>query len=108
MADYSLLVDPGICGFSCTVKAKSEDRRTASITVLGSGCSMIRELAGMVREIGFQDIFVPLTRNPVFTGAEKAGCHLACPVPAAIIKAAEAALVLALPKDVSMNFAEVD
>ena len=104
MTQFTLEVDPGICGFSCTIEADSADRKTTRIKITGSGCAMIQELAGMVREISFQDIFVPLTRNPVFIGAEKVGCHLACPVPTAIIKTAETAMVLALPKAVTLHF----
>ncbi len=65
---------------------------------------MIMELAEFVREVTMQDIFVPLTQNSIFIHAEKAGCHLACPVPVAVVKAAEASLVLALPKNISMQF----
>lgn len=104
MTTYTLNVEPGICGFACTIKSTAGDRKTATIELTGSGCSMIQELAGLVTEITFQDVFIPLTRNVIFTSAEKAGCHLACPVPVAIAKAAEAAMVLALPQDVTMQF----
>ncbi len=104
MTTFSLEVDPGICGFACTVRSTSENKKTAQIKISGSGCTMIQELAGTVKEVSMQDIFVPLTKNLIFINAEKAKCHLACPVPVAVVKAAEAALVLALPKDVTMKF----
>ena len=104
MKTFYLDVEPGICGFACKIKATSEDKKIAQIEITGSGCSMIQELAGMVSEVSFREMFVPLTRNLIFVSAEKAGCHLACPVPVAVAKAAEAALVLALPQDVTMRF----
>ena len=39
---------------------------------------------------------MPLTRNPVVIAAEQSGSHPSCPVPAAVLKVAEAALDLAL------------
>jgi len=104
MKTHCLQVDPGICGFTCTIKSSCSDKRAALIEITGSGCSMIQDLASMVTEISFKDMFVPLTENPIFTSAEKAGCHLACPVPIGVAKAAEAALTLALPRDISLRF----
>lgn len=104
MKTFYLNVEPGICGFACKIKTTTEDKKTAQIEITGSGCSMIQELAGMLTEVSFRDMFVPLTRNLIFVSAEKAGCHLACPVPVAVVKAAEAAFVLALPQDVTMRF----
>lgn len=96
-------VNPGICGFDCRVIAKPAKKRTIKISVKGSGCSMIQEVGNTLDEITMQDLFVPLTKSKIFISAEKAGCHLACPIPMAIAKAAEVALELALPKDVSIR-----
>lgn len=104
MKTIYLDVEPGICGFTCKIKSTCVDKKTAQIEITGSGCSMIQELAGMLTAVSFRDMFIPLTGNLIFVGAEKAGCHLACPVPVAVAKAAEAALVLALPKDATMHF----
>ncbi len=104
MKKICLDVDPGICGFTCRIVATCSDKRTAKTEIVGSGCSMIQQLTEMIGEVTMQDIFVPLTQNKIFLGAEKAGCHLACPVPSALVKTAEAALTLALPKDVVFKF----
>lgn len=106
MKTICLYVDPGICGFTCRIEARCSDKRTAHTEIAGSDCSMIQQLAEMIRTVTFQDVFVPLTENKIFVGAEKAGCHLACPVPSALVKAAEAVLTLALPRDVSFTFQE--
>lgn len=94
-------VNPGICGFDCRVTAEPAGRRAARTVVQESGCPMIRKFSDDLGEVTLQELFVPLTRNRIFRGAEKAGCHLACPVPSAVVKAAEACLELALPKAVT-------
>ena len=97
-------VDPGICGFVCTVCAKKLEARTVMINIEGSECKQIQRLSELITQIGFRDVFVPLTRNPVFVYAEKAGCHPSCVIPTAIIKVAEVALGLALKRDVVIRF----
>lgn len=97
-------VNPGICGFACTVCARKLEERTVEIAIKGSECKQIQRLSELITQIGFRDIFVPLTRNPVFVGAEKAGCHLACVIPTAVIKVSEVALGLALKRDVVIQF----
>jgi hypothetical protein len=101
-----LHVDPGICGFSCTIRAERKKRRSVQLEIVGSECAQIRALAKNLPEMSMTELFIPLTANPVFIAAEEAGCHLSCPVPTALIKAAEAAIELALPKEVVMRFAD--
>ena len=97
-------VDPGICGFACTVCAQKLEARLVKIDIEGSECKQIQRLSELISQIGLRDIFVPLTRNPVFVSAEKAGCHPSCVIPTAVIKAAEVALGLALKRDVVIQF----
>lgn len=92
-------VDPGICGFCCRITAK-QNRQSTRLSITDSACEHIQQLNTELGEINLRDLFLPFRSNPVIIAAEKAGCHLACPVPTALIKAAEAALGLALPKDV--------
>ena len=97
-------VDPGICGFVCAVYAQKLEARKVKIDIEGSECKQIQRLSELITQIGFRDIFLPLTQNPVFVSAEKAGCHPSCVIPAAVIKAAEVALGLALKRDVVIQF----
>ena len=99
-----LNVEPGICGFDCLIKAARSGKRIAKIEITESDCTMIQTLAQNLSDISIQDLFVSLTKNPIFIAAEQAGCHLACPVPVAVIKAAEVVLSLAVPKDVVISF----
>jgi hypothetical protein len=101
-----ILVEPGICGFSCQVEARQKDKHNAIIEITGSECELIQKLAGDLKKVTLNDIFTPHTRNPVFKAAELAGCHLTCPVPVAVLKAAEAALELALPQDACISFVQ--
>ncbi len=96
-------VQPGICGFACTIQAQRMDRRAVAVTVSGSQCRQIQRLSGCVTTLSLKDLFTPLTRNPVYTSAERSGCHASCTIPSAIIKAAEVALEMALPRDVQFH-----
>ena len=104
MDNIFLSVQPGICGFDCKVKAQISDKRIAKIEITESDCTMIQKLSKNISEISMHDLFVPLTKNPIFIAAEQAGCHLACPVPVAVVKACEVTLGLAIQKDVSILF----
>jgi len=93
-------VTPGACGFTCTISAKKIDRRKAAVTISGSQCRQIQKLAGCVTALTLRELFAPLPRNPVYAGAEQAGCHPSCPVPSAVLKAVEVAMEMAVPRDV--------
>ena len=96
-------VQPGVCGFPCTIRAKKTDRRQVSVTISGSQCRQIQKLSGCVTVLSMKELFIPLTRNPVYTSAEKTGCHASCAVPSAILKAAEVAMEMAVPRDVQFQ-----
>ena len=104
MESISILVEPGVCGFSCRVEARRRDKQRAVILITGSECELIRKLGENLKEITIEDIFTPHTRNPIFKAAELAGCHLTCQVPVAVLKAVEVALELALPQDACISF----
>ena len=95
-------VNPGICGFKCVISAHKQ--KSAVSFEIRSECEQIKTLASYLGEMQMKDFFLPAVRSPVFTGAEKAKCHLACPIPWALVKAAEVALGLALPRDASLVF----
>jgi len=104
MKSICIAVEPGICGFSCHVQARRKSAQAAVVEITGSECKLVRELADNIKEITLHDIFTQQTRNPVFKAAERAGCHLSCPIPIAVLKAAEVALELALPHEARINF----
>ena len=99
-----MTVDPGICGFPCVVKARKVEARKIELEISGSECDQIKRMAERLTTLSIKELFTPLSRNPVYAAAEKSGCHLPCIIPVAVIKAAEVALDLALPRDVHINF----
>lgn len=101
-------VNPGICGFPCAIKAGKVESRMVALEITGSDCKQIKKLSEGLTRISLDDMFAPISRNPVYTLAEKSGCHLSCPVTIAVIKAAEAAFGLALPRDVQIQFDPCD
>ena len=75
-----------------------------ALEITESNCKQIQKLSERLAEISLRDIFAPISRNPVYISAEKSGCHLSCVVPVAVIKAAEVALEMALPREVCIKF----
>jgi hypothetical protein len=96
--------EPGICGFPCTIKAQKSGNRTVTVEINGSECKQIQRLSARITEMSLKELFLPLTRNPVYVAAEKSGCHPSCAIPAAVIKAVEVALGMALPREVRIKF----
>jgi hypothetical protein len=98
-------VQPGACGFPCTIRAKRTDRRMVAVTISGSQCRQIQKLSGCVKALSMRELFAPLTRNLVYASAEQCGCHASCVVPSAILKAVEVAMGMAVPRDVQFQVA---
>jgi hypothetical protein len=106
MEGVRIFVEPGVCGFSCQVSARQKDKHCAIVEITGSECELIKKLTENLKEVTLRDMFKPHTINPVIKAAEMAGCHLTCPVPVALLKAAEVALELALPRDACISFGQ--
>jgi len=101
-------VIPGICGFVCVVKARKLENRKIQLQISNSECEQIKRLSANLPEMDWKDLFVPMTRNPVYVSAEKSGCHPSCVIPAAMLKAAEVAMEMAIQKDVHFRFQPCD
>jgi hypothetical protein len=101
-------VDAGVCGMMTTIKAESADMQTATLEI-SSDCPDIRQAAEELKEIdGMQEAFGKVGDTSAYTILRKYCKHAACPVPAAIVKAAEAACSLALPKDVTIKIEKIE
>jgi hypothetical protein len=100
--------DPGICGLPTTVKASSEDMQNVKIEI-DSKCPDIMKAAEEIKEVNaMEEVFGKIGENAIYTAAKKHCNHVSCPVPAAIVKAVEAAAGLALPKDVVITMEKSD
>ena len=101
-----VIIEPGICGFTATVTAESEDQEEVTLQV-SSGCKAIQ---GMMAALGntFDAYELCLAKpgtNPLYEYAsENFPVHAACPVIAGITKCAEAECHLALKRNVSITF----
>lgn len=98
-----VVVNPGACGMESTIEIEKKDSRTYSVKV-GSECEMVVKLGKEISELTMMDAFKRVVDNPVYRGAVKCLKHVACPVPAAILKALEVEAGLNVPKDVSITF----
>jgi hypothetical protein len=97
-------VEPGVCGFSCTVCARKSIDGKISITINNSDCELVQKMSKQFHEITFKDLFSSVAENPVFEWAARARCHTPCLVPFAILKASEVEAGMALPRKAGIEF----
>jgi hypothetical protein len=102
--DACVAVDPGVCGFTCVIRAGLVDKRSVDIEIAESECQQIKKLAGRLETISLRELFMPLTLNPVYKAAQACGCHASCAIPSAVLKAAEVAMGMALARPVRFSF----
>ncbi len=104
MSDVTLNVDAGVCQFKTVVIASMDENMDITYKIK-SACPAVREMAKDITEPipVFDAIAMPFVENAVYAKCGKLA-HAACPVPCAMIKAAEAAGELALKKPVSFTF----
>jgi hypothetical protein len=99
-------IDPGVCGHTARVEAVSDDGAEVRIKV-ESHCASVKELFEVLGDTfdGYEICLDKPGCGPLYAyAAEHFPPHCGCPVIAGVIKAAEAACKLALPKDVSITF----
>ncbi|MCP4755618.1 MAG: hypothetical protein GY866_32545 [Proteobacteria bacterium] len=97
-------VEAGICGFTGVIEARKLDGRNVSLEITEFDCDKIQGLAGRLKAMTMVELFTPITKNPAYVLAEKSGCHSPCPVPSAVLKAVEAAMEMAIPREVGIRF----
>jgi len=97
-------VNAGICGFACRIRTWKIGNCAVGLEISESECQQIQQFSERLSKLTLQDIFTPLTCNPVYLAAEQSGCHPSCPAPAAVLKTAEVAMDMALPRDASIRF----
>lgn len=67
-------------------------------------CEMVREMLDEISQLDMRSLFTNHIDNPLYRSAAKHLKHAACPVPSAILKAAEVELGLCLAEDVTITF----
>ncbi len=99
-------INPGVCGLVTTVEAESEDGMEVTLRVK-SGCSAVRQMMEALGDTfdGYELCLGKPGTGPLYEYAsEHFPGHCACPTLAGILKAAEVACGLALPRDASITF----
>jgi hypothetical protein len=98
-------INPGVCGFLTEVKATTEDGQTVRLEIKSS-CEHVKRLAALLGgEVdGYAACFGRCGGGSVYDAAREACRHVACPVPAGIVKCVEAECGFALPKDAEIKF----
>ena len=97
-------IDPGICGFCTELRVFQTHERGVRITTK-SDCKQVMALGDELQKVNQKDIVkTPINKNPIYEKAAKCYLHPSCPIPCAVIKAAELALGLAAKKDVKIEF----
>ncbi|MBU2602690.1 MAG: hypothetical protein KKA32_11090 [Actinobacteria bacterium] len=96
-------IDAGICGFNTTVRAEAESMRKVKLDI-ESDCPQIRKAAEQLPEMDMlEELKAGLGHGHVYEVLSGCVRHVTCPVGSGILKAAESAAGLALPKDVSIK-----
>jgi len=97
-------VEAGICGFSTLIRVSILARRSIKFT-LESECDHITALGNHLSTLGIREVLkTPINQNPIYETAGRCHLHASCAVPCGVLKAAEIALGLALPKEVKIVF----
>jgi len=100
-------IDAGICGFHTSVIAEAETMRKVKLTI-ETECDQITKAAEELTVMDMlEELKAGLGHGHVY--GVLSGCvrHVTCPVGSGILKAAESAAGLALPKDVTIKMSKV-
>jgi hypothetical protein len=96
-------VDAGVCGLKTRLRATpAED---GMVVVEGkSSCPRVQEYLAQLKMVEIASALGRCCLEKVFEPAARVGLHPACLVPVGVIKAAEVAAGLALPREASIRF----
>lgn len=96
-------IKPGVCGFVVNVTVEQDKERNFHI-VVETECEMVQRIAAEIAQLEFRAPFTAILHNPVYRSASKHLKHVACPVPAGILKAIEVEAGVCLPRPVTITF----
>jgi hypothetical protein len=92
------------CGLTTTVDATAEDMQRVTLQI-ESECAAIRKLAAEIPTVNpFHEMSRHNEEAHILTLGREHCSHTSCPVPSALIKAAEIAAGMDLPKPVVIEF----
>jgi hypothetical protein len=98
----------GVCGHSAVIEVSQVDEAHVQV-VITSACEQITDMNPDLAHLQWRGkghaVFKRMTESAVYQSAAKHLRHVACPIPTAILKAIEVEVGVALPKDVTIKFA---
>ena len=100
-----LEVNAGVCGFTTVIHAEQTEKYNARC-ILETGCPNLKKVAVALGEEPLDvmhELFAKGQSKVVATCASTLP-HVSCPVPAAILKALEVSVGLALPANPTLEF----
>jgi len=105
-----VLVDGGVCGFQTRIRTDSDDDQNVSFKI-ASGCEKVRAFGEALAAKGLVDGYEEIGAGwdgVVLTTAHGIlkGCCAGCAVSFAAFKALQVAARVALPRDVTLTFAQ--
>ncbi|MBI9087814.1 MAG: hypothetical protein JEZ12_01195 [Desulfobacterium sp.] len=100
-----LEVFAGICGFTTTIHATPEEGYKAQLS-LSTDCPNYKKVAEALgaEPLNVMDELFKKGESRVLAACQNHVPHVSCPVPAAILKALEVSVGLALPSDPKITF----
>ena len=97
----------GVCGHSAVIDVTKVDDAHVQV-VITSACEQITDMNPDLARVQWKgkghEVFKRMTESAVYQSAAQHIRHTACPIPAAILKAIEVEVGIALPKDVTITF----
>jgi hypothetical protein len=99
----------GICGFKTTLRVEDHKKYNATV-VIESACPNHRKVAEILNgvNINVMDELFRKGKSQVLNACQGIIPHVSCPVPAAILKALEVGVGLALPANATITFIKTD
>ena len=99
----------GICGFKTIIRVEDLKKYKATC-IIESSCPNHRKVAKILETvtINAMDELFRKGKSQVLQACEGRIPHASCPVPAAVLKALEVGVGLALPADVTVTFLKTD
>lgn len=98
-------VSAGICGFKTKIRVEDRKKYNATVTI-ESECPNHKKVAAILETatINMMDELFRKGKSQVLNACQGIVPHLSCPVPAAVLKALEVGVGLALPADATITF----
>jgi hypothetical protein len=103
MARVVAEIRPGVCGFTCSVTAASEDEQNVHLSVR-SECENVQRFAALLTEVDAYREIQQGYEGGIHLAARSSlkGCCSGCVVPGGVFKSMQVAAGLALPVDCSI------